>query len=641
MTSSSFRDYVPSSVIAKRLDLAASTVSNWRRRDIGFPAPIGGTPASPLFEWDAVLEWYQGRQNVQGARTRAVHVDHAAYFWSALDQLHGAVRIDAGVQMAVEFLAYLQVRRDAAEGPVTHGPAAGTAFHARHGRLRSGDLLADILRTEHALSANNPSLQCVFKVLVQHPGIESTVLNGLLQTMSDNLDQETDLESVSDRILSEYRRRVTSPIGGWSIDTTRAAQILPFVHRQVRSAAELRSGDGSLLLALNAWQPEVVCIGLEPDHAASRLAAARALIRGANIAQIGEHGTHTDLQAADAVFVDASAPSGPDVDTNWFRQAVDALAPGGRAYVLVDQAAQNHTIRLAQVEALAGGLVEAIIALPQNPDGLSDPAALWILRRENRRSTDDRVLMLDAGRDENAADESAETLVRWRTSGDPAGGVVVTRRQLTDPGAHLDPTFWVAEVSEEVTPERLRRDLRSGLERLQEAWTKLAVGAPDITVDSAFGPPVGIRDLELRGDLRVVHGAAAWDGRSTEFRSTPGDLLIEAENGRLTVTLADRDGGRPRRGGQIIRVIRTDVLNVDYLKICLENSTSRRIAEGSKPQVQFGEVPVPPVTVQEAIVSEFDRLSDLRALAQDAIAAIDQAAVALGRAVSAGHTRKS
>lgn len=55
------RAYVGTSDIARLAGINRATVSNWRRRGVGFPEPVAGNPARPLFDLDAVTAWLENR----------------------------------------------------------------------------------------------------------------------------------------------------------------------------------------------------------------------------------------------------------------------------------------------------------------------------------------------------------------------------------------------------------------------------------------------------------------------------------------------------------------------------------------------------------------------------------------------------
>ncbi|GAA1775117.1 N-6 DNA methylase [Actinomadura chokoriensis] len=48
---------VTAAEIARTVGVGRAAVSNWRRRYLDFPKPVGGTPSSPTFAWDEVEAW--------------------------------------------------------------------------------------------------------------------------------------------------------------------------------------------------------------------------------------------------------------------------------------------------------------------------------------------------------------------------------------------------------------------------------------------------------------------------------------------------------------------------------------------------------------------------------------------------------
>lgn len=49
--------------IARLAGVTRAAVSNWRRRRSDFPAPVGGTSASPLFSLTEVRQWLEGQRD--------------------------------------------------------------------------------------------------------------------------------------------------------------------------------------------------------------------------------------------------------------------------------------------------------------------------------------------------------------------------------------------------------------------------------------------------------------------------------------------------------------------------------------------------------------------------------------------------
>src|ERR1700678_2470785 len=51
------QDLMTAAGIARLAGVGRAAVSNWRKRHLDFPRPVGGSPASPLFSREAVVAW--------------------------------------------------------------------------------------------------------------------------------------------------------------------------------------------------------------------------------------------------------------------------------------------------------------------------------------------------------------------------------------------------------------------------------------------------------------------------------------------------------------------------------------------------------------------------------------------------------
>src|SRR5690606_28710725 len=70
--------------IARLAGVGRAAVSNWRRRYPDFPAPVGGTESSPLFDLAAVMEWLR-KTNTLPAGESPESATEAV--WNLLDPL--------------------------------------------------------------------------------------------------------------------------------------------------------------------------------------------------------------------------------------------------------------------------------------------------------------------------------------------------------------------------------------------------------------------------------------------------------------------------------------------------------------------------------------------------------------------------
>ena len=123
------------------------------------------------------------------------------------------------------------------------------------------------------------------------------------------------------------------------------------------------------------------------------------------------------------------SPSPHSADMAWLQLAVEALAPEGRAYVLLPastmfRSGRDEEIRKSMLEA---GIVEAVVHLPGRlRRNTSIPLAMWCLRSEGAHKPDGDVLLVDASKlgiagrsivtlGEDDIDEIVRVLKAWRT----------------------------------------------------------------------------------------------------------------------------------------------------------------------------------------------------------------------------------
>src|SRR5690606_21833000 len=103
---------VTAAEIARLAGVTRATVSNWRRRHADFPAPIGGTEASPTYDLDEVRAWLAARGQLLAssplddlrAKLRALTINPAAFRSRLLPLVVAAGHIaDTELTKAAEF----------------------------------------------------------------------------------------------------------------------------------------------------------------------------------------------------------------------------------------------------------------------------------------------------------------------------------------------------------------------------------------------------------------------------------------------------------------------------------------------------------------------------------------------------------
>ncbi|GAA1888942.1 hypothetical protein GCM10009736_66460 [Actinomadura bangladeshensis] len=68
-------DRVTAAEIARTVGVGRAAVSNWRRRYLDFPKPVGGTPSSPTFSWDEVEAWLKANGKLSRPAERPADTD--------------------------------------------------------------------------------------------------------------------------------------------------------------------------------------------------------------------------------------------------------------------------------------------------------------------------------------------------------------------------------------------------------------------------------------------------------------------------------------------------------------------------------------------------------------------------------------
>ncbi len=108
--------------IATLAGVSGAAVANWRKRDLGFPDPAGGSSNRPLFDRREVLAWLKAQ-----GKTVAKPSPNAV-LWSAMDTVRGLVPVERSGLVLVWLLA---ARKADAEG--LHGPGLWDRVRAQDG----------------------------------------------------------------------------------------------------------------------------------------------------------------------------------------------------------------------------------------------------------------------------------------------------------------------------------------------------------------------------------------------------------------------------------------------------------------------------------------------------------------------------
>ncbi|MEO3777964.1 N-6 DNA methylase [Micromonospora sp. B11E3] len=538
---------VTAAEIARLAGVTRATVSNWRRRHPDFPAPCGGTDASPAYDLTAVRGWLAARGQLPASspsddlRTalRAATADDATRTTEAirlLPLLLAAARMPESERTRLAGLpddrlpgrAEQAARSCADELPGADEPA-----------YRTDD--APLLRALLRCVAEEGPLRAV-DVLAQgdadEPGATSPYV-----TPTPVADLMADLLTGPGE---PYPERVFDPAcGAGSLLLAAGARGARRLYGQDVAAAQAAQAAVRLALQAEASDIQVHAGDSIRDDAFPALAADAVLCSP----PYGQRDWGHDDLTFDARWMFGLPPKG-EPELAWLQHCLAHLSPGGRAVLLMPPAAAERASgRRVRAEILRSGALRAVVALPA---GAAPPLHvglhLWLLRRPHpQASPPAHVLFVDTaaldarspagatGR-RTTADWPAlrDTVVdawndfdRHPDNADPVPGVAraVPVIDLLDEVVDLTPARHVRAAPVPARPDELAQlayELRGRLRRAVTGLTALSVGGDWPPVGSAARSwrTASVADL-LRGDALVLHRVSA-AGRGAAPRPAEG-----------------------------------------------------------------------------------------------------------------------
>ena len=555
---------VTAAEISRLAGVTRATVSNWRRRHADFPAPTGGTEASPAYELAAVQAWLAARGQLPAA--------------SAADDLRTAVR---------------------ARGQASGAPTRLLALVLAAGRMTAADLgqlleLPDRQLPERAKQVVRPHLaEIPGTVGLTYGADEAPMLRALLRCVAD----EGALRAAD--VLAEGDLDATNAVGLYDTPAPVAALMADLLAEPGKAypatVLDPACGNGGLLLAAAARGAQKL-YGQDLMSAQAAQAAVRLALQATRAeAEISVH-------AGDSIRADAFAgltadavlcgpPYGdrewgheelaydsrwmfglpPKIESElaWLQHCLAHLADGARAVLLLPPAvAERGSGRRIRAEILRAGVLRAVIALPP---GIAQPLHvglhIWVLERPHPQAAlAQNVLIIDTTTldtarpgqspgERPAVDWSAlgdGVLAAWHDydrfpdSFDPMAGFAraVPIIDLLDETVDLTPARHVRTAPASASPDELAaisHELRTRLRRAAAGLISLSGGQP--------WPPVGsvaqswrtasVADL-LRGNAMELLRAPAATRDSAPVMADP--------SAPRTLTAQDVMAHRPASG---------------------------------------------------------------------------------------------
>lgn len=664
--------------IAKLAGVTPSTVSNWRARDLAFPAPVAGTKARPLFSVQAVTQWLKDND-------KPITQDVADTGFTAANILRGAVDAESYLPVLIPLLCWVHL-----------------------GRAPHPELPEDLLLSES--TANLRTLRQVARLIgSNYPQVADAldhagrVLEGsagdadrLLATLADVLT-DTEPAGVADSLFRLATDRTRGVLSELSASPEVSALLAGLVGDDAETIADLACGTGQTLAAVHAIHPNAQLHGNDIDAQAVQLAACRLLLTGASVELTQQDSLNID-SVFDAVILhppfgmrltdeqlelSAQLPFGGAhgrfADPVWLQLAYRALAPGGRAVVVVPQGVLTRGGRSTEVlrGMIAADAVEAIISLPPGAQHNTNiPTCIVLLHRTIRPTTPPGVLLVDLSeRSVQLTDvvrgELLTAVTTWRGGEEPQHpmSTTVPIHKLLAPDASLAPKVWVL-ANQPVDHEVVLARFNAAQEELQAALQELrALDSPDGGLSTLDTPvetyligktfPIHRGTVEIRRSeddldtdlIDVLTPRAVTTGhtdKATVVRSDPrrpdvttraGQVAVTAVSGRIRARVCDTDGILVSRHVTLLD-INPATHDPEFIAHMLMADINQATISGQTlPTVGVDKMRLPrfPLDVQQELGAKFKRLRQAEETAKQLAQKVNVLVNALINPVATGH----
>ncbi len=491
--------------IARLAGVGRAAVSNWRKRHTDFPAPVGGTAASPEFDLTQVEQWLRAQGKLPELAT-------AERLWRRL-----AVASESPAAGLAAVGALLLARQ---RGQRPHRPADP------HLKLLQPDIdaLADELGPQGAFD------ELWQRFSAPGPGRPFATPDDLADLMV--------------AIAAVGGGSVLDPATG-SGATLRAAVRAGCTSAYGQELDEDLSRLAGLWLALREV-PGEVCTGdsLRADAFAGRTFDAVVCHPPFGVTNWGDEELGHDPR-----WIVGTTPR-TEPELAWAQHALAHLRVGGHAVLLMPPTvASRRAGRRIRAELLRRGALRAVIALPPGaaaPHGV--PLHLWVLRRPAPDAPPPaRALLVDA-----AAGDLAETgpriLAAWRALAtdaevEEAGFArAVPVIELLDEDVDLTPARRQPAVAGAATGEHLVRTR----ERLAAVVSDLPALLPQVTPapDGPDGQVLTVGELTRAGALQLLGPIRAASAEAAGEPTAGGPLVLTVQDVLSGEGPSGRDDGR-------------------------------------------------------------------------------------------------
>ncbi|WP_229870386.1 HsdM family class I SAM-dependent methyltransferase [Streptomyces phaeofaciens] len=432
--------------IARLAGVTRAAVSNWRRRRSDFPAPVGGTSASPLFSLTEVRQWLEGQRDGR-------EVSGEVRLWQALRCAYGEDMARALAAVGEYLWGNMEELLDQAAREAVDGLVAD-----RRPTEVMDALVARLLDSTARAALDGASTLRLARAVREFAG----------ETAGTVFDPACGIGSL---LVAVGGSAVQSRLGqDTQADAARVAQVRAALAAAGEAApVQIVAGDSLRADAFPDLRADlVVC---EPPTA---------------VADWGREQLLIDPRW------EAGVPSRGESELAWLQHCYHHTAPGGRAVVVLPASvAHRRSGRRIRAELVRRGCVTAVVALPP---GLAAshalPLHLWLLSRpSNPGRAAETVRMVDLSA--NSPDGP------WDPQ--PHQKAEVQLIDLLDNEVDLTPSRYVREPEPDYAVEyaKLREDLDTRLSRLRALLPELPPRGPADALDD--GVPVAVSDLLAAG----------------------------------------------------------------------------------------------------------------------------------------------
>lgn len=550
--------------IARIAGVGRAAVSNWRRRHEDFPAPVGGTDASPEFLLDDVAAWLR-----QHGKLR--EVGQLDRLWPQLEAL--GERSASGAILAAAARPFI-------------GPAPSVL----------DDISSHLTPDRHALVAQ--AMQ-----IAEEQGPAKT------------------FDYLFSRWLETYVRQVhATPEVLARLMVSIAAHVFGRDVGEQVTVFDPACGTGGLLAAAAGLRPwrAVSLVGVERDVALAGIAAARVGFAGAGDGRF-------DVRVGDSLRTDPCAEVRADVAVSnppwserdwgheqlvtdprwafglpprteselaWVEHALARLRPGGVAVLLMPPAvASRRAGRRIRSALLRSRALRGIIALPQGmAQPLGIPLHLWILQAPTAGPGDPaeygaaRLFMMDAS-GIGPAQVGKATAADWQRVTEQVVDAVASFQweDAAEAGSMPElcaevPLVELLDQSVDLAPTRfVHTDTSARKDQLSTAWDGLASAAAEVgevlgqlralklSPDAPWTSYTTVAELEDAGALTVraggsvnaqdgpaAHGAVPVLTAAAASHGDPSGLWVPSD--QATALLARAPAAAVAREGDVVVV---------------------------------------------------------------------------------------